>query len=515
MNWFLRVYLEGAVLLTVLSVLGWVCVAYAGRSYSRVRPTRLLSGIRWGSIGLFGVWILAKALPVDPIWEPTSQSLGGEIVRGLAMKVPPPPADSPAELTLSTTSPQELIGILLLIFVVFGLIPWARLFLLRSRLRTVRKVGAVRVAYRDSGGPFSFWLPGEAWVVLPQWTLQKPEFHRVVLSHELQHHRQGDTWWRHASVALKAAYPWLLHWRAWDRIYNEISEFACDEALIRGRVSPQTYGCCLLEAAQQLSYVGDRGPTALAAGLQPKQLKRRVSMLFNYKSSRDGRAGLRMMGLMAVTLVGATSWALSGTLHDRSVSMKDAREMVQRVQGDFPVDLNPQVLQALNRFVGTPDGRRYIRESTKRMKSYSGIVEPLFAQYQAPEELHAVAIMESGYQNLPSSVNPVRAAGVWQFIKGTARNFGLAVNNEEDERLDVALETDAALRYLFSNYYRFQDWRLAILAYNAGENRVQRGIRATGKRDPWALIEAGYGGDKGYLAKVMAGVIILSNLDRI
>jgi hypothetical protein len=66
-------------------------------------------------------------------------------------------------------------------------------------------------------------------------------------------------------------------------------------------------------------------------------------------------------------------------------------------------------------------------------------------------------------------------------------------------------------QHLSANELRFQDWQLAILAYNAGERQVQKGIDATGSRDAWKLIAAGYDGDQNYLAQVMATIIIEKN----
>jgi membrane-bound lytic murein transglycosylase D len=124
-----------------------------------------------------------------------------------------------------------------------------------------------------------------------------------------------------------------------------------------------------------------------------------------------------------------------------------------------------------------------------------------------PEELLAVPIIESGYRNFKHR----RVAGLWMFIEDTARAYNLRVDEATDDRLDVELETDAAMRLLGADYLRFQDWGLALMAYNAGEVRVQKGIDATGSRDPWKLIDAGFQGDADYLAKVIAAVILLRN----
>lgn len=123
----------------------------------------------------------------------------------------------------------------------------------------------------------------------------------------------------------------------------------------------------------------------------------------------------------------------------------------------------------------------------------------------------AVPIIESGYQNLTEgqSNTPVKAAGLWQFIPTTARNYGLRVDSQKDERLDIALNTDAAMRYLQSNNLRFKDWHLSALAYNMGERAVQKGMNSLNTRDAWTLIRNGYEGDKDYLPKLMAAILIM------
>ena len=128
----------------------------------------------------------------------------------------------------------------------------------------------------------------------------------------------------------------------------------------------------------------------------------------------------------------------------------------------------------------------------------------------------AVPIIESGYQNLTEKDNQsMKAAGIWQFIPETARNYGLRVDRKTDERLDVNLLTDAAMRYLQSNHLRFKDWQLSALAYNMGEDAVQKGMDALGSRDAWTLIRNGYEGDKDYLPKLMAAILIMRNPDSV
>ena len=133
----------------------------------------------------------------------------------------------------------------------------------------------------------------------------------------------------------------------------------------------------------------------------------------------------------------------------------------------------------------------------------------------------AVPLIESGYQNKPARKNKYKAAGIWQFIPETAINFGLNVDDKkangrdaavaQDQRLDLNMSTDAALNYIWTNQIRFHDWLLALAAYNMGENNLKNAIDKMGTDDVWKLIRAGYEGDKAYIAKLEAAILIMKN----
>lgn len=96
-----------------------------------------------------------------------------------------------------------------------------------------------------------------------------------------------------------------------------------------------------------------------------------------------------------------------------------------------------------------------------------------------------VAAVESGLD--PAALSPKGARGLWQLMPETATRYGLVVNSESDERLDPVKSTHAAARYLKELHRQFQDWPLALAAYNAGEDRVKRALEQLGACDFWTL----------------------------
>lgn len=115
----------------------------------------------------------------------------------------------------------------------------------------------------------------------------------------------------------------------------------------------------------------------------------------------------------------------------------------------------------------------YFHSSTilllKRSNRWFPIIEPILAANNIPDDFKYLALIESGLQNVTS---PAGAKGYWQFLKHTAREYGLEVNNDIDERYNVEKSTMAACSYLNESYKKYQDWTLVAAAYNAGNRRI-------------------------------------------
>jgi len=136
--------------------------------------------------------------------------------------------------------------------------------------------------------------------------------------------------------------------------------------------------------------------------------------------------------------------------------------------------------------------RSYIQRSpdkTALMIGRSTLYFPMFESELAagglPTDLKYLAVIESALT--PRAVSPVGAAGLWQFMRPTARECGLYVTKYVDERCDPVKATRAAIKYLSFLHEQFDSWELAMAAYNSGPGRVRYAIRRSGTKDYWKL----------------------------
>jgi len=101
------------------------------------------------------------------------------------------------------------------------------------------------------------------------------------------------------------------------------------------------------------------------------------------------------------------------------------------------------------------------------------VIEPILAAYGIPDDFKYLALVESGMQ---AGVSPKGAAGVWQFMPGTARTYGLKVNSVTDERYNLRKSTIAACKYIKEMYKGLESWTLVAAAYNVGDGRLRKQI---------------------------------------
>ncbi len=118
-----------------------------------------------------------------------------------------------------------------------------------------------------------------------------------------------------------------------------------------------------------------------------------------------------------------------------------------------------------------PGARRLLRQ----MDRYFPVIEQLLREKRLPDFLKYIPVAESKLSI--KVISPHGAAGLWQLMPNTARNYGLEVSERIDERLDPERATYAALNFLEDLYYEFEDWGLALAAYNCGPGKVNRAIK--------------------------------------
>ncbi len=153
------------------------------------------------------------------------------------------------------------------------------------------------------------------------------------------------------------------------------------------------------------------------------------------------------------------------------------------VYEDIPIESNASVRKWMNFF--TREDRNRFERFMIRGGRYRILVQDLLEENGVPPEMFYLGMIESGYASRARS--GARAVGIWQFMPATARRYGLKVNREVDERLDVMRSTRAAARYLRDLKDEFGSWYMAMAAYNCGEGRVRRAVRRHHTKDFWTL----------------------------
>ena len=154
------------------------------------------------------------------------------------------------------------------------------------------------------------------------------------------------------------------------------------------------------------------------------------------------------------------------------------------VDSEMPLTFNERVQSFIDYFAVR--NRDYTREVIRRKSLYFPTFEKYLKQYGIPDELKYLSIVESGLR--PEARSRVGAEGLWQFMPSTGRMYGLNQSWYVDERRDPEKATEAACKYLKQLYNMFDDWELALAAYNTGPGNVRKAIRRSGyKKSFWEI----------------------------
>ena len=180
---------------------------------------------------------------------------------------------------------------------------------------------------------------------------------------------------------------------------------------------------------------------------------------------------------------------------------------------DIPVVLNDDVLRLLNFYQNR--GREIMEEGLKRSGMYVPLFREIFREEGVPLDLVYMAHVESHFK--PNAYSRAKARGLWQFMLGTGKVYGLRQDWWIDERSDIVKSTHAAAQHLRDLYERFGDWHLAMAAYNVGSSRIDRVRRGYGKTlDYWTMVKRRMlpRETRSFVPSILAALIIFRNPER-
>lgn len=181
---------------------------------------------------------------------------------------------------------------------------------------------------------------------------------------------------------------------------------------------------------------------------------------------------------------------------------------LQKLDSYIPLPYNETVKKFINFYLNKRGGQVAIMMGLSNY--YFPLFEEALARYDLPSELKYLPVIESALN--PKAVSRVGASGLWQFMYGTARMYGLEINSYVDERYDPIKSTDAAARYLRDLYAIYGDWHIVIAAYNCGPGNVNKAVRRSGgKQGYWEIYSRLPRETRGYIPIFIAATYVMNH----
>ena len=194
--------------------------------------------------------------------------------------------------------------------------------------------------------------------------------------------------------------------------------------------------------------------------------------------------------------------------NDVPTSKEDYIERLQALPTIIEMPYNDVVRSYINMYTGKRRG--LVEQMLGLSIYYMPFFEQALEKEGMPLELKYLPVIESALN--PDAVSPAGAAGLWQFMIGTAKDMGLTVNSLVDERRDPIRSSEAAARYLKQLYKAYGDWSLAIASYNCGPGSVNRALRRAGggKKDFWDIYYYLPSETRGYVPAFIAANYVMN-----
>lgn len=183
-------------------------------------------------------------------------------------------------------------------------------------------------------------------------------------------------------------------------------------------------------------------------------------------------------------------------------------DRLSRLPTIIEMPLNEPVRNAINFYANR---RKQLVENMLGLSLYyMPIFEEALERHGLPNELRYLPVIESAL--VPTAVSPAGAAGLWQFMPGTGKDLGLEINSLIDQRRDPYLASEAGAKFLKQLYSNYNDWSLAIAAYNCGPGNVNKALRRAGdgKHDFWDIYPFLPAETRGYVPAFIAANYIMN-----
>lgn len=246
-------------------------------------------------------------------------------------------------------------------------------------------------------------------------------------------------------------------------------------------------------------------PLLISCSLLPKQ---KHTVPSETETEEMVNQAIESYSIIEETATEEENLSLSETEATKPPAKKD-RKLVYEL---LPKELNSRVKKWV-RYYSVKDRERFQRFLNRGAK-YKEVIEDLLVENSLPPDLYYLGIIESGYST--GAISRVGAVGPWQFMRPTAREYGLKVNYYVDERRDPIRSTESAIKYLRWLYKRKGSWNLALAAYNAGPGTVRRAMRRGKSKDYWRLTKKRLlpRDTREYVSQFLAALTIGRNLEK-